>query len=90
MPAAQERVARIFVKRPEEAIRLSVAVCGQGTEALAPLCDAILTVTPLTPLPERGEMAPLIGKLFLCDKLASELIALERSKPAGRKGRRQT
>lgn len=78
-----------FLEHSRESGAFTVAICGQGTEALAPLCDAILTVTPLNPLPERGEMAPLIGKLFLCDRLASELIALEQSKPRNRKKRRQ-
>ncbi|MDP0926226.1 MurR/RpiR family transcriptional regulator [Paracoccus onubensis] len=82
------RTAR-FLEHSREAGAFTVAICGQGTEALAPLCDAILTVTPLDPLPERGEMAPLIGKLFLCDRLAGELIALEQEKPAGHKKRKR-
>ena len=68
------RTAR-FLERSRQAGAFTAGVCGHDAEALVPLCDEVLTVASLQPLPERGELAPLIAKLFLCDWLAAEVVA---------------
>jgi len=77
-----------FLQQSRQAGAFTVAICGQGTEALQALCDEVLAAAPLHPLPERGEMAPLLGKLFLCDRLASEVLAISaaREKTGKRRG----
>lgn len=66
------RTAR-FLEQSRKAGAFTVAVCGQAADELRALCDEVLRIAPLAPLPERGELAPLLGKLMLCDWLAAEI-----------------
>ena len=53
-----------------------VAVSGRWIAELDRLCDVMLITTPLSPLPERGELGPAVAKLVLCEMLADEVKAL--------------
>lgn len=63
-----------FLRQSCAAGAYTVAVCGHDPQELHDLCDAVLVATPLFPLPERGEMGPLVAKLFICDALVNELL----------------
>lgn len=73
-----------FLKKSRQAGAFTVAICSQSADVLEPLCDEVLAVAPLDPLPERGEMAPLLGKLLLCDRIAAEVLAITNNGHAGR------
>ncbi|WP_183077540.1 MurR/RpiR family transcriptional regulator [Paenirhodobacter hankyongi] len=60
----------------------TVAITGHAQKELQALCDEVLVASPLMPLPERGELGPVIAKLFLCDLLVQEVVHL-RSSGAG-------
>ncbi|SIQ82881.1 transcriptional regulator, RpiR family [Paracoccus thiocyanatus] len=75
-----------FLAHSRDAGAITVAVCGQGgAEALAPLCDEIITTAPLVPSPQRGELAPLIGKLMVSDLLAAAVVGLGQGAGQGKK-----
>lgn len=50
-----------------------VAVSGRRIADLKKLCEQVLIATPLSPLPERGELGPSIAKIVLCELLAEEI-----------------
>ncbi|AJE47837.1 MurR/RpiR family transcriptional regulator [Celeribacter indicus] len=50
-----------------------VAVSGRRIADLGRLCEKILIATPLSPLPERGELGPVVAKLVLCELLAERV-----------------
>ncbi|RJL05728.1 MurR/RpiR family transcriptional regulator [Paracoccus siganidrum] len=70
-----------FLEQSRRAGAFTVAICGQGAEALALHCDEVMAVAPLVPLPKRGELAPLIGKLMICDLLAAAIATLRSDLP---------
>lgn len=78
-----------FLTHAREAGAVTVAVCGQGADALAPLCDEILVASPLDPLPQRGELAPLVAKLMIADLLAARVGHLGPAPGNGKKMRRR-
>lgn len=53
-----------------------VAVSGRWIADLNKLCDQVLIATPLSPLPERGELGPSVAKIVLCELLAEEITRL--------------
>ncbi|MGI3169061.1 MurR/RpiR family transcriptional regulator [Pseudooceanicola sp. C21-150M6] len=52
-----------------------IAVSGRQIADLRPLCETLLIATPLSPLPERGEIAPSIAKVVLCELIAEQIRA---------------
>lgn len=50
-----------------------VAISGRRIADLSQLCEKVLIATPLSPLPERGEIGPAISKLILCELLAERV-----------------
>lgn len=56
-----------------------IAVSGRRIADLDRLCETMLIATPLSPLPERGEIAPTVAKITLCELLADQIL---RSRPA--------
>lgn len=67
----------------EKLLRLSgtrgayrVAISGRRIADLRHLCETLLIATPLSPLPERGEITPTVAKVVLCELLAEEVKAL--------------
>lgn len=53
-----------------------VAISGRRIADLNQLCDKVLIATPLSPLPERGELGPVVSKLVLCELLAEQIIRI--------------
>ncbi len=54
-----------------------VAVSGRRIADLDRLCDKLLITTPLSPLPERGELGPSVAKIVLCEMLAEQVKLLQ-------------
>lgn len=50
-----------------------VAVSGRRIADLNRLCEKLLIATPLSPLPERGEIGPTVAKVVLCELLADQV-----------------
>ena len=50
-----------------------VAVSGRRIADLSRLCEKILIATPLSPLPERGELGPTVAKIVLCELLSDQV-----------------
>ncbi|MCA0920419.1 MurR/RpiR family transcriptional regulator [Pseudooceanicola nanhaiensis] len=50
-----------------------VAISGRRIADLARMCDKVLIATPLSPLPERGEIGPVAAKIVLCELLADQV-----------------
>lgn len=60
-----------------------IAVSGRRIADLNLICEKMLIATPLAPLPERGEIAPTVAKVVLCELLAEEVkMLLAASEPA--------
>ncbi len=66
--------AERFLSQARAAGAFTVAVSGRQFGALDELCDAVFVATPVSPLPQRGEMSPVAAKLFICDLLAQEVM----------------
>ncbi|ALG89982.1 MULTISPECIES: MurR/RpiR family transcriptional regulator [Actibacterium] len=50
-----------------------VAISGRRIADLNRLCEKMLIATPLSPLPERGEIGPTVAKVVLCELLAEQI-----------------
>jgi len=53
-----------------------VAISGRRIADLSKLCEKVLIATPLSPLPERGELGPSVAKIVLCELLSDQVQAL--------------
>lgn len=53
-----------------------IAISGRRIADLSRLCEKVLIATPLSPLPERGEIAPTVAKVVLCELLTEQIIRL--------------
>ena len=66
--------AERFLARSRAAGAFTVAISGRQFGGLEDLCDVVFVATPVSPLPQRGEMSPVAAKLFICDLLAQEVM----------------
>ncbi|MCR8549192.1 MurR/RpiR family transcriptional regulator [Salipiger sp. P9] len=61
-----------------------IAVSGRRIADLGGLCDKLLIATPLSPLPERGEIGPSVAKVVLCELLADQVKLRRKASPTNR------
>lgn len=66
--------AERFLTQARAAGAFTVAISGRQFGGLEELCDVVFVATPVSPLPQRGEMSPVAAKLFICDLLAQEVM----------------